>query len=112
MLAWVCPNAIDDNQDTWDQFIDQFRAQYDDTSKGDRARQTIETIKMKGTDIDQYISDFICLVTNAHYDLDTEGTRIFFIKGLPRFVGMEVIKANTQDWATLRATTIARPKPG
>jgi hypothetical protein len=35
MLDWVCPNAINDNQDTWDQFVDQFRAQYDDTFKGD-----------------------------------------------------------------------------
>jgi hypothetical protein len=107
MLDWVRPNAIDDNQDTWDQFIDQFRAQYDDTAKGDRARQAIETIKMKGTDVDQYVSDFIRLAIDAHYDLDAEGTRLFFIKGLPRFVGMEVIKANPQDWATLRATTIA-----
>jgi hypothetical protein len=107
MLDWVRPNAINDNQDTWDQFIDQFRAQYNDTSKGDRARQTIEMIKMKGTDVDQYVSDFIRLAVDAHYDLDAEGTRLFFIKGLPRFVGMEVIKANPQDWATLRATTVA-----
>jgi hypothetical protein len=62
---------------------------------------------MKGTDVDQYILDFIRLAVDAHYDLDAEGTRIFFIRGLPRFMGMEVIKANTQDWAMLRATTVA-----
>jgi hypothetical protein len=58
-------------------------------------------IKMKGTDVDQYISDFIRLAVDAHYDLNAEGTRLFFIKGLPRFVGMEVIKVNPQDWAML-----------
>lgn len=101
MLDWVRPAAIPDQPDTWDQFLDQFRAEYADMQKGDRARQTIENIKMEKSHIDQYISDFLRLANDASYNMDAAGTCLFFIKGLPRYVGAEVIKANPQNWAAL-----------
>ena len=61
---------------------------------------------MKGIAIDQYISDFVRLAEDAQYDLGATGTWRFFLRGLPRDVGVEVIKANPQDWATLRQTTV------
>ena len=95
-----------DDQALWDQFLAQFRAEYADTQRGDRARETIDNIKMKGIAIDQYISDFVRLAEDAQYDLGATGTWRFFLRGLPKDVGVEVIKANPQDWATLRQTAI------
>ena len=102
MLDWARPLAMADDQALWDQFLAQFRAEYADTQRGDQARETIDNIKMKGIAIDQYISDFIRLAEDAQYDLGATGTWRFFLRGLPEDVGIEVIKANPQDWATLR----------
>ena len=106
MLEWACPLAMVDDQALWDQFLVQFQAKYTNTQRGDQAREMIDTIKMKGIAIDQYISDFIRLAEDAQYDLGAMGTWQFFLQGLPRDVGVEVIKANPQDWATLRQTAI------
>jgi hypothetical protein len=59
MLDWVRPNQIFDEEATWDQFLAQFRAEYADTQRADRARETIDSFRMKGAAVDQYISDFI-----------------------------------------------------
>ena len=48
MLDWAQPLAMADDQALWDQFLAQFRAEYADTQRGDRARETIDNIKMKG----------------------------------------------------------------
>jgi hypothetical protein len=61
---------------------------------------------MKGSAVDQYISDFIRLAEDANYNLDAPGTWRFFVKGLPKFVGVEVIKASPANWAALRQTAI------
>ena len=63
-------------------------------------------IKMKGIAINQYISDFVRLAEDVPYDLGATGTWRFFLRGLPRDMGIEVIKANPQNWATLRQTAI------
>jgi hypothetical protein len=57
---------------------------------------------MKGVNVDQYISDFTQLATDANYDLDAEGTRLLFTRGLPIFVAEEVIKINPLTWPALR----------
>ena len=106
MLEWARPIAMPDDQALWDQFLVQFRAKYADTQRGNRAWETIDMIKMKGIAIDQYISDFVRLAEDAQYDLGATGTWRFFLRGLPRDVGVEVIKANPQDWATLCQTAI------
>jgi hypothetical protein len=106
MLDWVRPNQILDEEATWDQFLVQFQAEYADTQRADRAREAMDRFQMKGSAVDQYISDFIRLAEDAGYDLDAPGTWRFFIKGLPKFVGVEVIKAAPQNWADLRLATV------
>lgn len=84
--------ALNDDQNTWDQFLDQFRAQYADTQKGERARMTLERFAMKALDVDQYVSDFIDLANDAEYHLEAKGTKRMFTKGLGRFIGMETAR--------------------
>ena len=89
MLDWARPLAMADDQALWDQFLAQFRAEYADTQRGDRARETIDNIKMKGIAIDQYISDFIRLAEDAQYDLGATGTWRFFLRGSVAAVSAE-----------------------
>jgi hypothetical protein len=108
MRVWVRNPMVDDNEATWDQFIDLFKAQYADTQKGERARTNIENIAMKNMDVDQYIADFIDLATEADYHLDAEGTKRAFNRGLPRFIGTEATRRLPRHytWAELIAATI------
>ena len=61
--------AIDDIEDVWDQFLDAFAEQFQDSQKGERARTGLENIKMTWPLIDQYIQDFEQLAAEAGYTL-------------------------------------------
>ena len=106
MLAWIQDPNTDDNAVTGLAFIDMFKEEYADNQKGDRARQRIENLRMKGINVDQYISDFLQLATDANYDMAAEGTRVLFIRGLPLYVTEEVVKQNPQNWPALRTAAI------
>lgn len=106
MPDWAHPVVLADKEATWDQFVMQFRTKYANTQRGDCAWETIDSLKMKGIAIDQYILDFIWLAENADYNLNAMGTWRYFLKGLPKAVEIEVIKANQTDWPTLRQTAI------
>jgi hypothetical protein len=107
MRIWVRNPMVDDNEDTWNQFIDVFKAQYADTQKGERARTNIESITMKNMDIDQYIADFIDLATEADYHLEAEGTKRAFNRGLPRFIGTEATRRLPRQYSWLQLITAA-----
>ena len=49
---------IDNIPDVWDQFLDEFQAQFQDLSAAEKARQQLERLHMSGYEIDEYISDF------------------------------------------------------
>jgi hypothetical protein len=107
VLDYIRPVNIPDNEHTWNDFIAMFRAQYTDSSKGERARLAIEQIKLKGYDIDQYISNFVTLARDAEYDLNATGTRRFFVAGLSFGVANETVKANPRNWDQLKTAAIA-----
>jgi hypothetical protein len=107
MRLWVRNPNVDDNEATWDRFIELFKAQYADTQKGERARTNIENITMKNMDIDQYIADFIDLATEADYHLEAEGTKRVFNRGLPRFIGTETTRRLPRNYAWNELTSAA-----
>ena len=53
-LSWLDP-LIDDIEDVWDQFLDAFAEQFQDSQKGECTRTGLENIKMSWPLIDQYI---------------------------------------------------------
>jgi hypothetical protein len=85
--------AQPDNQDTYDQFIAQFRAQYLDTGKVQRARTKLRNLKMHWPHIDQYIIDFEQLVEDANFDKDHDESIQQFLMGLSRTILDSVLKA-------------------
>ena len=86
-------DPIADNVPTlWDQFLLEFRTQYQDTQRHNRARAQIETHRMKFPDIDQYISSFEELARQAGYTQGDDATTHYFVKGLAPSVLIDVYK--------------------
>lgn len=76
----------------WDQFLNEFRTQFQDTQRENRARAQIENHRMRFPDIDQYISAFEELARTAGYTQGDEATTHYFVKGLSPSVMIDVYK--------------------
>ena len=76
----------------WDQFLLEFRMQYQDTQCHNRARAQIETHRMKFPDIDQYILSFEELAWQAGYTQGDDATTHYFVKGLVPLVLIDIYK--------------------
>ena len=100
MRVWADDPTTPDHQDSWDQFLEQFRAEYADTQKAERARTQIEEMHMKNNNIDQYITDFISTANDAGYHLEGESTKRTFVRGLGKFIAGEVYRRvpNPYTW--------------
>jgi Retrotransposon gag protein len=83
---------VDDVPDLWDQFLDEFARQFQDTQKAERAHVKLQSLRMTWPNIDQYIADFEKLVREANYTIGNSETIQFFIAGLPRTVAEDVLK--------------------
>jgi hypothetical protein len=99
-----------DNQDTYDQFIAQFRAQYMDSQKELRARNKLTTLCMTWPHIDQYIVDFEQLIGEAGYDQNyPESVQLFLLHLSPTILA-DTMKAMAQqpvrDYPTYKETAI------
>jgi DNA mismatch repair ATPase MutS len=79
--------------DTWLDFLNAFDAHFLDTQIDTRARMEIENLKMKDNNIDKYVQHFRALAQEANYNLREVSVLMKFLKGLPRGVTVECIKA-------------------
>ena len=78
-LAQLDP-LIDNIEDVWDQFLDAFAEQFQDSQKGECACTGLENIKMTWPLVDQYIQDFEQLAAKAEYTLgDHQENSVFLI---------------------------------
>ena len=73
----------DDDEEVWNHFLEEFRQQYHDSSKEQRARMEIEKLSMKNLLIDQYIAKFEDLARIAGYNLGRGEIFNLFLRGLP-----------------------------
>jgi Retrotransposon gag protein len=83
---------IDDVPDLWDQFLDEFTCQFQDSQKAERAHVKLQSLRMTWPNVDQYIADFEKLAREANYTIGNSETIQFFIAGLPRTVAEDVLK--------------------
>ena len=88
---------IDNIEDVWDQFLDAFAEQFQDSQKGECACTGLENIKMTWPLIDQYIQDFEQLAAKARYILRDVSTNCYFVQGLVPSVGKEVFKPSPSN---------------
>ena len=98
---------IDNIEDVWDQFLDAFVEQFQDSQKGERTRTGLENIKMTWPLIDQYIQDFEQLAAEAGYALRDVSTNRYFVRGLVPSVGRDIFKPSpSNDYQVLKKRAV------
>ena len=98
---------IDNIEDVWDQFLDAFAEQFQDSQKGERTRTGLENIKMTWPLIDQYIQDFEQLAAEAGYALRDVSTNRYFVRGLVPSVGRDIFKPSpSNDYQVLKKRAV------
>src|SRR5712675_1307484 len=87
----------DDILAIWEQFLDKFTTQFQDSQRAQRAMIELKQLKMKWPNIDQYINDFEKLVHLVGYTLGNQETMGFFLEGFPRSVVEAILIPPTPD---------------
>ena len=70
---------VDNIPAVWTTFLDMFNAQYQDSTKEEKARAQLKNLRMKGNLIDEYVSDFEELVRMAGYATGSAETMTMFL---------------------------------
>jgi hypothetical protein len=77
------PNPIPRTEPVlWTDFMTAFNAAFTDTTKRQKAQTAIQQIRMRGDDLDGYVSTFKHIAKDAEYALDANGTIHLFALGL------------------------------
>jgi hypothetical protein len=66
----------------WTDFMAAFNAAFTDTTKRQKAQTAIQQLRMRGDDLDSYVSTFRHIARDAEYALDANGTIHLFALGL------------------------------
>ena len=69
----------DNIPDLWNQFLREFRDQFQDTQAAQRARNKLRDCKMNGADYDDYVMRFESLARKANYATGNEETYNMFL---------------------------------
>ena len=97
-LEWLMTlQPADDNNNTYQQFITNFRAHFMDSQKAQRARIKLQTLKMTWPEIDEYISKFKSIAHEASYNPADPNTMQQFLQGLPQSIGQKVLEDTTVE---------------
>ncbi len=83
---------VDNIPALWQQFLNEFENQFQDTQKADRARAKLEGLRMRFPNIDQYISEFEDLARLAGYTAGNVETIHAFTRGLTQSIMEDVLK--------------------
>ena len=70
---------VDNIPVVWTTFLDMFNAQYQDSTKEEKACTQLKNLRMKGNLIDEYVSDFKELVRMAGYATGSAKTMTMFL---------------------------------
>jgi hypothetical protein len=70
------------DENLWKDFIDQFEQAYISSTAKEDAYMQIEKLAMKGDRLDEYIADFVALVSELGWDANGEIACHYFRGGL------------------------------
>ncbi len=76
----------------WEHFEREFQKKFQDSSKQQRARASLDNHRMKWPDVDAYISSFEELLQLAEYTAGNNECANLFLRGLPHSIATEVMK--------------------
>ena len=95
-LKWLLTlQPIDNNNATYQQFVQNFCNHFMDSQKAQRARIELQTLRMTWLEIDEYISKFESIAHKAGYNPANPNTMQQFLQGLPQSIGQKVLKDTT-----------------
>ena len=95
----------------WNQFRWAFQQQYFDHSRVQDARKTLDTIRLKDFNIDEYIAEFEETARDAQYDTSNAETGQKFLFGLGKEIAEEVMKdPPPENYNQMRDKAIAATK--
>src|SRR5713226_9498254 len=77
----------------WEHFEWEFQQKFQDSSKQQRARASLNNHHIKWPDIDAYISSYEELLRLADYTAGNNESANLFLQGLPQSIATEVMKA-------------------
>jgi hypothetical protein len=81
-LVNIC-GGDEDNKDLWVEFEKRFKRAYILSTVKESAYVKLQTLKMKGDQLDEYIADFSTLIGELGWDHDSEISCHNFREGLP-----------------------------
>ena len=81
-----------DVDELWTTFLEEFAQQYTDTQAAEQAQVTLESLRMKAPEIDEYILKFEELCSKARYTTGNMEVTYLFLKGLPKSILEDIIK--------------------
>ena len=103
--------AVDNIPKVWTWFLDMFDAQFQDSTKEEKARTQLKNLKMKGNLIDKYVSDFEELVRMAGYAIGSHETMAMFLDRVNAGILRDIMKPPIPwDYQTLRQKAIESAK--
>jgi hypothetical protein len=73
-------------------FLEEFSQQYTDIQVAGRARVSLETLRMKAPEIDEYISKFEELCNKASYTTGYTEVTYLILEGLPKSILEDIVK--------------------
>ena len=82
----------DDVNELWTMFLEEFTQQYTDTQAAERVWVTLESLRMKAPEINEYISKFEELCSKAGYIMGNTEVIYLFLKGLLKSILEDIIK--------------------
>src|SRR5260370_2568662 len=77
----------------WEHFEREFRKKFQDSSKQQRARASLDNHRMKWPDIDTYVSSFEELLHLTEYTAGNNVSANLFLRGLHRSIASQAMKA-------------------
>ena len=102
---------VDNIPAVWTTFLNMFNAQYQDSTKEEKARAQLKILKMKGNLIDEYVSDFEELVRMAGYATGSAETMSMFLDEVDPGILHEIMKPPVpHDYRTLQQKVIDATK--
>ena len=93
---------VDNIPEVWTQFLETFNAQFQDSTKEEKARMQLKNLRMKGNLIDEYVLDFEELVRMAGYATESPETMAMFLDGVDAGILRDIMKPPVpRDYRTL-----------
>ena len=87
--------VVDNIQDLWDQFLEEYAYQFQDSQAAQQAWNDLKNCRMTNNNYNDYIARFEALANKAQYTWGSTEMYNMFLKGLPTNILYDTLKPPT-----------------